>query len=645
MPGGGGAANNFMLGQQSGISTAHSVGLNFADSLVRDFYLTGSYFFNLTDNQNPRTVNRQYLLSADSSTLYNEKSDAERKNYNHRLNFRGEYTMDSLNSIILTPQVSFQNNNSSSGLSGAASSSLNTLLSESQNSNRVSTNGYSMGAHAVYRHRFSTPGRTVSLDLGASSNTRESSGDLISSDAYYSGNSVTNDTINQHSGAQTKGYTLSSNIMYTEPLGTTGLIQINYRPSYTRNNSDNKTYDYSRLTDGYTSLNTRLSNVYRNEYVTNSAGIGYRLRGQSFNSTIGFAYQIADLKGEQTFPLAGSIRKKFYSILPNAMLNYELGNRRGLRFSYGTSTSSPSISQLQSVVDNTNPLLLSTGNPDLKQSYTHTATTRLSLANTETANSALVFVFLNYTLDYVGSSTFLAQKDTVMPGGLLLKSGTQLIRPVNLDGNWSFRSFLTYGLPIDLFKSNLNVNGGFSYNRTPGMINSIQNLSNVYTLSPGFVLGSNISTELDFTASYTANFNQVRNSVQSQSDNNYFSQTAGLRFNWIFWQGVVLRSDVINTLYRGLTAGANQNYVLWNVSLGKKFLKDDKGELMLTVYDVLDQNRSISRTVTETYIEDATSRVMQRYFMLTFTYTLREFRPAPDRGPERDHGPGRGMDF
>ena len=145
------------------------------------------------------------------------------------------------------------------------------------------------------------------------------------------------------------------------------------------------------------------------------------------------------------------------------------------------------------------------------------------------------------------------------------------------------------------------------------------------TFSPGFVLGSNISTDLDFTVSYTANLNVATNSLQSVANNNYFSHTAGLRLSWIFLSGMVFRSDLNNVLYNGLSGGLNQSSVIWNVSMGKKFFTDERGELVFTVYDLLNQNKSINRNVTDTYIEDATTKVLTRYLMLTFTYNIRQY--------------------
>jgi vacuolar-type H+-ATPase subunit D/Vma8 len=71
------------------------------------------------------------------------------------------------------------------------------------------------------------------------------------------------------------------------------------------------------------------------------------------------------------------------------------------------------------------------------------------------------------------------------------------------------------------------------------------------------------------------------------------------------------------------------------MGVGKKLLKDQKGELRLNVFDLLGQNQSIQRNVTERYVEDAQNMVLQRYFMLTFTYNLRNFGTAAARAANR----------
>jgi hypothetical protein len=185
-------------------------------------------------------------------------------------------------------------------------------------------------------------------------------------------------------------------------------------------------------------------------------------------------------------------------------------------------------------------------------------------------------------------------------------------------------------MAIKAIKSNLNINAGFNYGRTPGLINNALSISNTYVPTGGFVLSSNISEKIDFTISYSATYNVVQNTLQTSANNNYYTHTASGKFNWLFWKGFVFNTSVQNTLYRGISQGFNQDIVLLNAALGYKFLKDKSLELRAGVNDILNQNSGISRTVSQTYIEDDRTQVLKRYWMLTLTYTLRKFSKPKD---------------
>jgi hypothetical protein len=145
------------------------------------------------------------------------------------------------------------------------------------------------------------------------------------------------------------------------------------------------------------------------------------------------------------------------------------------------------------------------------------------------------------------------------------------------------------------------------------------------------VVASNISEYIDFNLSYNTNYNVVKNTVQPELNQNYISQSAGLQLNLLSKTGWFLQNDISNQSYSGLSEGFNQSFWLWNAGVGKKFLKNRQGELKLTVFDLLKQNQSITRNVGDSYIEDVQNLVLKQYFMLTFTYSLKNFgkgRPA-----------------
>lgn len=215
---------------------------------------------------------------------------------------------------------------------------------------------------------------------------------------------------------------------------------------------------------------------------------------------------------------------------------------------------------------------------------------------------------------------------------------------MNVDGYMSLRSFLTYAMPLKFMKSSLNLNGGFSYSKTPGLVNYLRTTSNNYTYNGGVVIASNISQYIDFNVSYNASFTDTKNSNVTSLNTHYVTQTAGAQLNLLSKKGWFIQNDVSNTSNSGLTAGYNQSYWLWNAGIGKKFLKNQAGELKLSVFDLLKQNQSITRTVDPTYIADVRNDVLRQYFMLTFTYKLKNFgtpKPASNNF-DRNNGMGPG---
>ena len=142
------------------------------------------------------------------------------------------------------------------------------------------------------------------------------------------------------------------------------------------------------------------------------------------------------------------------------------------------------------------------------------------------------------------------------------------------------------------------------------------------------MLASNISEYVDFNVNYSANFSTARSTLESSQTTNFFNHSAGFQLNLLSKKGWLFQNDISNQYYKGLSDGFNQSFWLWNMSAGKKFLKDQKGEIKLSVFDLLKQNRSITRTVTDSYTEDIQNQVLQQYFMLTFSYRLRNFGAA-----------------
>lgn len=629
-PGGGGqggGGNNFNVGQAAGISKTNALGINFGNQWGPKMNVTGSYFYNNSLNDNKSLINTQ-TFSRPKSQFANQSSKTETKNTNHRLNFRMEYKIDSSNTLFIIPNISFQNNNSNSTSMLRSYYGVNDSINTSLVNNMSDRSGYNIRNNVMFRHAFKKRGRSVSF--GLSTTFTKNDGETTSEGTYrFFDNGASNDSLrNQFYDNATNGRTIGGHIAYTEPIGKKGQLQIDYSPSVQKNNSDQQAYTF----DGqkYSMFDSSLSNKFDNTITTNNAGINYRLspsRDEQFS--VGVNFQNSKLESQRTFPTNSFVNQSFSNVLPNLMYRKKLSATDNIRVFYRASTIFPSINQLQDVVNITNPLRISSGNPDLTQSYTHLLSGRYTYTNSKTSRSFFANLFLQTASDYISNAVFIAQgTDSVIQQGITLSKGSQLTKPVNLDGYKSLRTFFTYSMPIKGIKTNVNLNAGFSYSKLPGLVNNFQTNTDNLVYNGGIVLASNISEFVDYNVSYNANFNEAKTTSAFSSSNKYVNKALGAQLNLLNKKGWFIQNEVSHQNYSGLTEGFNQRYTLWNAAIGKKFLKNNAGELKLSVFDLLKQNQSIVRTVTETYIEDAQSKVLQQYFMLTFTYNLKNFGVA-----------------
>lgn len=626
---GGGDIGDFLIGEQNGISTTQAFGLNYTDKWGEKADVSGSYFFNRSENDALTTAFRDYITNSDFEQVYDEESRTATTNTNHRFNLRIDYKIDSSNSILIIPRLGLQYNDGRENTTGLnlfggdpASKTLYELA--------PSLDALDFSNMLLFRHRFAKRGRTFSLNLNTNYNNKTGERRLLSENTFFEDVALS-DTLDQFSDLFTDGWEIESRASYTEPLGKEGLVQFDYEASYQKGESEQETFDFEESSQAYRLFNPALSNTFSSNYLAQRAGMGYRMRGEKAMLFARVHYQWAQLEGEQVFPVADQLSRNFYNLVPGAFFRYEFSKQSNLRAGYRASTNPPSVSQLQEAIDNSNPLQLRTGNPDLEQNYSHRLFARYSKTNTEKSTVFYAMLSGQYSDNYIGNNTFTARQDTVIAEGITLQQGAQLIRPVNLEGYRNLRGFVTYGLPLRLLKSNLNIDLSADYSRQPGQVNGAVNYANNISYGLGLVLSSNISERVDFTISSRSSFSTVENSLSTRLNTEYFSQNSSLLVNLIIANGFVFRTTLNHQLYSGLSEGFDQNYWLWNMGLAKKLFKNERGEIQLSVFDLLKQNTSIQRNVTEAYIEDVQTEVLQQYVMLTFTYQIRNFGKAPER--------------
>ncbi len=627
--GGGGNINISMTGDQAaamgvsnvggknGITTALGGGLNYNNIIGKKLDLQSNYFYNRMNPVQESHIQRQYLLPGTS--YYNQDTYADNLSNNHRLNFNLLWQVDSLNSIRFTPSLSLQQTNNRSQSVYQTLSALKNLTNDGNSDNASSSEGYSFRNEITWRKKFARKGRTFSLSLQTSLNDSKGDGSLQSINRFYDPNGVLlkRDTLNQQSenNAQLKAY--NARAVYTEPLGKRSLLELSLGKSNSRNNSEKLTYDYNNGNGKYDRINNQLSNDFSNDYGFTNAGIRIRTQKKKYSYSFGAAWQQAELQGTITNGNKDSvISQTFRNILPNARFQYNFSRFKSVSLTYGTSTNQPSMQQLQPVPDNSNPLNIREGNPDLKQEYTQTLQGHLNLLSPFRNKNFFMFFTLQATKNKI-----------VNYDSISLQNGVRTSKPVNVNGVYNINGNMSYSMPVKFLKGSVELSAGGGYTRNKLLINDISGkavMNDIRTVTVGpdlrFDLSPTDKLNLGFGAGI--NYNRSTYSVQSLAPATFFSQDYNASFDWQLPKGFFFATDFNYTINSQRAAGFNIKVPIWNASISKQILKFNRGEIKLSARDLLNKNVGISRNTNNNYIEDSRVLTLRRFFLLSFTYSL-----------------------
>ena len=652
---GGMGGGNFFTGTQNGITTTRAVGINYSNQWGKNIEFSGSYFLNSTANINSTETNRYYIVGdpTKGSLNYLETNPSNTNNLSHRANFRLNWKLDSTNSILIEPKISLQQNTSINPLLANTINGLGETISQLSNYTNTETNGYRASSNILYRHSFKKKGRTFSTEVNPGINGQTGNTILANSNKFLTDTTERN----QKTDLLKNTKTFSGNMTFTESLDSNNFIAATVSTNINQNNNDRLAYLKDAASLGYTRLDTFFSSKFINGYSQHKAGISYRYQTYKWNVTTSLDAQLAMLDGQQSMPKNSDLSRQFTSLLPSFQARYNLGMKRNLRMNYNTSNNAPSIDQLQPVVNNNNTMQLSSGNPMLVQDYQHSLFLRYFSVTPESGKNVFWMINSQYSNNYISNKTILGGRDAqwiLMDSNMfkgpqvnssnysgsdsvLLSPGGQITIPVNVNGYYSVRLFGSWGKTIK--KINVNTNAGITTSHIPSLIQlgnkaAVLNYANNPSVNAGLVLASNISEKLDFTVSGNGAYSQVMNSIQKSNNQTYINYNGRFMINFMPTKKWVINSDVTYQAYQGLSSSFNQKYYLWNAGFGYKFLKGNAGELRLTAYDILNQNRSIQRNVTQTYYEDVRTKVLTRYLMITFTYKLRKFNGKGEDGKD-----------
>ncbi len=599
-------------GSNSGINTAWGGGLNYNNIIGNKLDLQSNYFYNRLNPKKESHIQRQYFLP-DSSYYYDQNSFSENLNNNHRLNLNTLYQIDSFNSIRITPSFSYQKTNNRSQTDYQTLSEDGMLTNKGFSNNTITNEGYNFRNDIIWRKRFNKRGRTFSLTLQTSLNQSDGDGSLSSINNFYNpdGSLLRKDTLNQQSTTSGDLKSYNARAVYTEPLWKRSLLEFSVSNSNGKSTSQKETFDYNRSNGKYDQVNNFLTNDFENTYGFTNAGIRVRTQKKKYNYSFGASWQQANLEGKIISGIKDSlITKTFRNILPNANFRYYFTRFKSFTLNYNTSTNQPSVSQLQPVPDNSNSLNIKIGNPDLKQEFTHSIQSRLTLINP--FKNKNLFLFMNMQ----------ATQNKIVNYDSIDLQGIKRTRPVNVDGVYNLNTEISYSMPARFLKGSVELSANTRIFKTKQFINGVGNDIKTLTVGPDIRFDINPTDKINVAVGAGFNYNKTNYSLQSALNADYLSQDYTASIDWELPKGFFMSTDFNYMINSQRAAGFNTKVPLWNASISKQMLKYNRGELKFSARDLLNKNVGINRNTNNNYIEDSRVLTLRQFFLLSFTYSL-----------------------
>ncbi len=616
-------SDDITVRERPGITTTNSLGTNFTDKFDDGkARFSGNYFFNDSQNTLRRRSTREYILPSDSLQFYEEERQEENNSQLHRVNMKLEYDITEKHAIIWRPRFSYEKGNSTNRLAAVNLFDQSTPISETVNATESTNERLRFDNDFTYRYKFNKPGRTISTSIETGYRDNKSDSRLISVNQNYQSGNL--DSLIQRTNNKNGSFDYEVEIEYTEPIGENSQLRVEYEIGDDK--SDNlQDVSQREMESTVFEKDSTLSNEFENSYKRNELSLGYRYAGEVWRIFSSLNYEVSKLNSDRIFPGYENTKRTFKNFVPRLYVDYEPSKSLSVRVGYRTDTDAPSVRQLQDVIDNSNPLQISMGNPELEQEYEHRLFTRIRKINLENSKSFFMWFSAGLRNNFMGTSTYIATQDTLIQNEVLLRQGGQLSMPVNLSRAWNANTSISFGFPLNFMKSNLNLDTRIRYSNTPGLINDQLNNNHNLGLGQGIGVSSNVGEKLDFNLSTSGNYNLVKSSIQENRNTEYYSHETRLDLYWNFWKGFFISTNVNNQFYVGLGEEYDQSVWLMNADFGYRFPPTQNLELKMTVFDLLNQNTSINRSVTDVYIETERTDVLRQFFMLTLTYNLRAF--------------------
>ncbi len=605
----------FMIDTDNGLINTGSGGLNLNRDFGKKVKVHANYFYTDIRSDVLSSSFRENFLGSGEVFITDEESDRNTINRSHRFSGNMDFEIDSMSSLKFNVNIGALNgdNNTSSLQRTLVLDSVLTNSSESQNNNL--SDRLNMNADLTYRRKMKKVGRSFVTKISGLTGYGNVNDEIFYQNFFPF--ETLYDTLEQNQVQRTDKLDYAWESSYIEPIGKGKYLDLSFAH---QNFSKDRRKDFYDITNNgqLRTFNTNLSTDYTNDYIVNRPSLTLKINKKKHVFNIGSGLQQSNLKGDIR-SLDQLIDKQFLNVLPSAFWNYNMSNTKRLSLNYSTNINAPSIDQLQPVINNSNPLSIYEGNPDLKVAYRHNASAQFM--------SFSQFTFTNLFLTLNGSYTRNKIVNSTSIDSLLRRN----IKPVNVKDDYAMNSYGSFETPLKFIKSKISLGTNFGYNRGILPINGFDNIMRRLDGGVDLTLENRKKTKYDGLIGAEVNrsittYSEASNLNQAYTSLNLFSD---LSFKFLKkWRS---KSSFDYTLYYGEAFRDNPRIPILKSQVSRNILKNDRGIIKLSVFDLLNKNLGVQRNANLNYIETLETQTIGRYFMLSFTYKLNKFS-APQSG-------------
>lgn len=590
-----------------GINNSNEAGFNFSGKLAPHLTLSGSYNFSANSSTSFRNSVRTYYV--DTSYTYDQDMETISHQQSHSVQFSLGYGMGKCDTLIFSPNINYSVNHQQTYNSFSFLDALMTTTSTGQQNYASSNSSPNLSGVLTWMHRFDKVGRTLSASASAGPGPAKETDNNFSTNHVYYPSAI--DTIWQVSDMRTQNQHYSLNAYYTEPLGRNSQLEADYSFGRSGSLSGKNVYDVNGISKVF---NDSLSNSFNNIMTTNRLGIKFMEHGKTYNYQLGVSLQPTDLNSRSVIMDTPRIfNQQVWQIVPSASMYYQFTTSQRVSFYYNGSTQQPSINQLQPVPDYTNPLYIAEGNPNLKPSFNHNF--RLSYNDIDKVSGRTFFV-----------NAFTSVRQNAIVNDIAYEAGgKQVVQPVNVNGNYSVSGSYDYSIPFDKRRYVFSLSGSANYANNVSLYGGVKNTGRNWTGTQNVRLEYDLGKWLELTTYLGYSINNTAYTQDTMKANNFSTWNVEQDGRIDFWKDFSLRYTFNYTINQGLSSSIGKNVVLMSGVLEKRVFHE-KGILALSVNDLFDDNVSFSHTSIDGYVEDDRTSLLNRFFMLSFTWKFQQIR-------------------